>query len=161
MVEASIEEVSVLRHLLQLYMYDMSEFDGYDVNDHGLFRYRYLDNYWTEENRQAFIVRVYEKIAGFVLVNNHTYSEEADRSIAEFFIMRKFRRRRIGMQVAHTIFDMHPGCWEVRQTKTNIRAQAFWKSVLTEYSQDPFNEYPHGIGGCDRPIQTVQSRKQS
>ena len=50
-IEASIDDVSVLRNLLQLYVYDFSEIEGYDLNEHGLYKYRYLDNYWSEEDR--------------------------------------------------------------------------------------------------------------
>lgn len=35
--KASVEQKVVLRHLLELYKYDFSEFDREDVNDQGLY----------------------------------------------------------------------------------------------------------------------------
>ncbi len=40
---AQVEDKSVLRHLLELCLHDYSEFNGKDVNEHGLFDYPYLD----------------------------------------------------------------------------------------------------------------------
>lgn len=34
-VEATIEDKPVLRRLLELYLYDFSQFDGSDVDEHG------------------------------------------------------------------------------------------------------------------------------
>ncbi len=153
-----IDDAPVIRNLMQLYVYDLSEVEAFDVNDHGLFRYRYLDHYWTDENREAFIIQVDGKSAGFVLVNDHTCSPEAELSIAEFFTMRKYRRQGVGLWAAHQIFDKHPRCWEVRQTKKNTGAQRFWRAVLAAYNGNAVKDYPQGIGETDRPMQTVQSR---
>lgn len=160
LIEASIDEVSIFRNMLQLYVYDFSEIEGFDLNEHGLYRYRYLDNYWTEEGRHPFLIRVDDKLAGFVLVSMNTYAAESDYSIAEFFIMRKFRRKKIGMQVAHRIFGMYPGWWEARQTKKNTAAQSFWRKVMAEYNPEAYNDYPEGIPSMDRPMQTVLSRNK-
>lgn len=156
--EASIDEASVLRNLLQLYVYDFSEIEGFDLNEHGLFRYRYLDHYWSDEDRYPFLVRVDGKLAGFVLVHTPRYAEEAGYSIAEFFILRKYRRNGVGTVVAHRILDMFPGWCEVVQTKNNVAAQAFWRDALTTYNAMEFNDYPNGTGSTDRPVQTVKSR---
>src|SRR2546428_3149200 len=45
----------VLRRLVELYLYDFSEFDGADVGPHGEYGYRYLDHYWTDPDRHAFL----------------------------------------------------------------------------------------------------------
>lgn len=156
--ESPIDDASVFRHLLQLYVYDFSEIEGFDLNEHGLYRYRYLDNYWSEEDRHPFLVRVDGKLAGFVLVNTLTSAAEADFSIAEFFILRKYRRRGVGTQVAHRIFDMYPGWWEMKQTKKNIAAQSFWRKTVSSYNANAHRDYPVGTGTTDRPLQTVKSR---
>ena len=91
--KASIEEKPILRNLMELCQHDSSEFNGEDVGEHGLFTYRYLDHYWTEPGRFPFIVRVSGKLAGFAFVRA---IGENKHSIAEFFIMRKYRRRGAG-----------------------------------------------------------------
>jgi len=91
--KATIDEKSILRNLLELCYHDYSEFTPKDVNEHGRFGYKYLDHYWTESGRSPFIVRVSGKIAGFVLVRDVVFSEgKITHSLAEFFILRKFRR---------------------------------------------------------------------
>ncbi|NJL46487.1 MAG: hypothetical protein HC929_01875 [Leptolyngbyaceae cyanobacterium SM2_5_2] len=42
---ALVENKPVLRNLLELCQHDYSQFNGRDVNEHGLFDYPYLDNY--------------------------------------------------------------------------------------------------------------------
>jgi len=53
---------------MELCQHDYSEYDGADVNEHGLFEYRYIDHYWTDSGRHPFVVRVSGRLAGFVLV---------------------------------------------------------------------------------------------
>ncbi|MCP4712667.1 MAG: GNAT family N-acetyltransferase, partial [Planctomycetes bacterium] len=102
LIQVPEEEKSVLLQLLELYAYDFSEFDDNDVNEHGLYGYTYFDYYWTEEGRVPFFIRVDGKLAGFVLVNEYCYlvKEPGTKSIAEFFVMRKYRRQGIGKAVA-------------------------------------------------------------
>ncbi len=139
--KALVEDSSVLRHLLELYMYDFSEFAGWDVNDHGLFGYKYLDHYWTEPDRIPFLIRVGGKLAGFVLVRIHERDDGgSEASIAEFFVMRKYRRRGIGRTVAWRVFDMFPGRWEVSQLKENASGRAFWRDVIAGYTGGSFTE---------------------
>ena len=39
------EMKSVLRNLLELYEHDSSEFNGSELNEHGLYEYKYVDHY--------------------------------------------------------------------------------------------------------------------
>jgi hypothetical protein len=43
---AAIGEKLILRHLLQLYCHDFTEFEDMDVDEHGLFRYDHFDRKW-------------------------------------------------------------------------------------------------------------------
>ena len=90
--EASIEQKPILERLMQLYQYDFSEIEGNDVNQDGLFEYKYLNHYWIEPDRFPFLIYVDDKIAGFVFVNSHSYLHEKAESkvIAEFFV--QFRK---------------------------------------------------------------------
>lgn len=132
---ASIGDKSVLRNLMELCQHDYSEYDGTDVDEHGLFGYKYLDNYWSESGRYPFLVRVSGKLAGFVLVRAIDSRDNVTHSIAEFFVMRKYRRQGIGRRVAWRIFDLFPGQWSVCQEEVNLPAQSFWRRVIAEYTQ--------------------------
>ncbi|MCX7001606.1 MAG: GNAT family N-acetyltransferase [Candidatus Sumerlaeota bacterium] len=150
--KAALSEKSLLQRMMQLYQYDFSEFEGNDLDDHALFNYKYLDHYWVEEGRTPLIVSVDGRLAGFVLVNKHSYTAQERFCIAEFFIMRKYRRKGIGKEVAHRVFDMFGPLWEVQQTKKNTAAQDFWRSVVNEYTNGDFDFYENGLGDWDGPI---------
>ena len=54
--------------------------------------------------------------------------------MAEFFVMRKYRRRGVGKQMAFNVFDRLPGKWEVRQVAENNAGIAFWRRIILEYT---------------------------
>ncbi|HEX5323868.1 MAG TPA: GNAT family N-acetyltransferase [Capsulimonadaceae bacterium] len=138
--EAAYDEKTILRNLLELYEYDESELTGHDLDEHGLFGYKYLDHYWTEEGRHPFLIHVDDKIAGFALVNQHSLLGSDARVIAEFFILRKYRRHRVGEEAARQVLDRLPGSWEIAQTSYNAGAQAFWKKLIDRYTNGRFTE---------------------
>lgn len=115
---------------MQLHQHDISKFEDTDLNEHGYFDYPYLDHYWTEAGRHPFIIKVEGKLAGFVLVNQHTLLPENQHSIAEFFIARKYRRQGIGRAVAIQTFDSLRGRWELKYRLANKGAQQFWQVTL-------------------------------
>ena len=136
LIEVKELEKSVLRQLMELYAYDFSEFDDADVNEYGLYGYSYLDYYWTEDSRHPFFIRVDGKLAGFVLISDYAYvlkTGEA-KSVSEFFLMRKYRRKGIGKSVAIQVFDQFPGKWEVIQHEDNEPSKFFWEQIIHEYT---------------------------
>jgi predicted acetyltransferase len=130
-----IEEKPVLRNLMELCRHDFSDFDGSEVSPHGLFGYRYIDNYWTEEDRYPLFIKVGDKLAGFALVREIGEAGwETTHSMAEYFILRKYRRQGVGTAAACQVFDMFSGRWSVSQEELNTAAQAFWQKVIGEYT---------------------------
>ena len=140
---ADAAERSIMRHLMELYQYDFSEYDNADLGPLGLYDYPYLDHYWVEPERAPFLVRVDGKLAGLVLVSRYNYLTGARDCwvMAEFFIMRKYRHQGIGEHVARTIFGQFPGAWQVGQIIENQPAIAFWRKVISRYTQDTFQEH--------------------
>jgi predicted acetyltransferase len=156
---ATVYERPILRHLMELYQYDFSEFDNADISPMGLFDYPYLDHYWVEPERAPFLVRVNGNLAGFVLVARYNYLTGLKDTwvIAEFFIMRKYRRKGIGEHVARFIFDQFPGNWQVGQIYENPTASTFWRSVINHYTQGDFQEHDLNNENWHGPIQTFIS----
>jgi predicted acetyltransferase len=130
----------LVRRMMELYLYDFSEFDGSDLNEHGVFGYGDLDYFWFEETHAAFVVRVDGHLAGFVLVDNEVVIEDNERSMTEFFVVRKYRGQGVGRAVARRIFDEMPGKWEVRVIEANVPAQGFWRRIISEYTGGRFDE---------------------
>jgi predicted acetyltransferase len=141
LTRASPDEKIVIENLLQLYTYDFSEYVGCDVEMDGLFLpYPLLETYWREKNKFAYLVKVGGKYAGFALVKLIASDDGAYFSIAEFFVMKKYRRRGIGRSVAMQVFDLHKGEWEVYQKENNKPAQVFWNRIISEYTNGKFQE---------------------
>lgn len=158
-IEATHRYKEVIRNLLQYYIYDFSEFAGYDVEQDGrYFAYPSLEEYWNDTNKFPYIIKKDDNYAGFVFVSCWTSpgvkslvpelsllsskdSSQKHFSIKEFFVMRKYRGKGVGKMVAMQIFDIHKGNWEVYQTKQNKSAHSFWKKVIAEYTDGRFTEH--------------------
>jgi predicted acetyltransferase len=138
--EPSRADRTLVRSMMELYLHDFSEFDGSDLDEHGLFGYGDLDYFWFETTHKAFIVTVNENLAGFVLVDNEVYINGNERSITEFFVLRKYRKQGVGKQVAFETFNRFPAKWEVRVIQANLPAQAFWRKVIADYTKGAFQE---------------------
>lgn len=136
---ARADQRAVFENLFQLYTHDFSEFwaglPRGDVDEEGRFpAYPYLDAYWQEEGRIPLLIRADGKIAGFALLNrmNHT-GQPVERNMAEFFILRKYRRGGIGTAAVDAIFTAYPGTWEAAVARKNLAALAFWRRVISSH----------------------------
>jgi predicted acetyltransferase len=145
---------------MQLYQYDFSEICGDDCNEQGLFVDEHLPLYWIEPQRHPFLIRMNGKLAGFALVRRMVEIEKdsAPYSIAEFFIMRKYRRLGVGERAACYLFDRFPGKWHVAEIPENIGGIHFWRRVIADYTNGQFEEVidPNWEG----PVQMFISRGQ-
>lgn len=138
--KASQDQKALLNNLMEFYCYDFSELLHTDVDGDGLFKYKYLDQYWTEEGRHPYFILVDGRYAGFVLINQHFLVLEAENghSIAEFFVMRKYRRRGIGQQIAQKAYELFPGPWEVSVVEFHKDAVAFWERTIKNYTRNRY-----------------------
>lgn len=129
-------EQSVVARLLQLYLHDFSAFaeanDPYGkVNEAGLFTYDHLDAYWHDPGREALLLRLGPDLAGFALINTWSASGRGtDKAIAEFFVLRKYRRIGVGRRAAREILQSRPAVWEIAVARYNQPARAFWEAVV-------------------------------
>lgn len=141
LIKAKLEHKEALENLMQYYIYDFSEFIKCDVEEDGRYKPYPLEDYWREDNhRVPYIIKQNDKYVGFVLVRFIESDEYNYFSIAEFFILKKYRREGIGKTVAARIFDLHKGKWEVLQMEANKAAQVFWAKVIDEYTKGNFLE---------------------
>ena len=138
-----IEQKSVFVQMMELYNYDFSEFSDDDKNEYGYFGYPRIDDYWNEEGRYPFFIRVDGKLAGLVLVRSCCEHNDLTNphNIAEFFVMKKYRRKGVGKVVAMKIFDMFPGGWEISQWNNNLPAQKFWEEVVKDYTDGKYDKF--------------------
>jgi len=142
LLQASNDHKIVIQNLMQFYIYDFSEYVKYDVEDNGLFApYPDLKDYWEGDNNKfPYIVKKNDKYVGFVLVKFISSKDRSYFSIAEFFILKKYRHEGIGKAIAIKVFNLHKGQWEVYQKDSNKPAQIFWNKVILEYTKGQFKE---------------------
>ena len=129
------EQEPILANMLELYAHDFSEFIDLKLGADGRFGYKHLPLYWKESNRYPFLIMANGHFAGFVFVRRGSeLSNDADVwDIAEFFIVRGFRRRGLGIKVAQEIWRKFPGKWEVRVMDRNQKAKNFWARAINEF----------------------------
>jgi predicted acetyltransferase len=134
-IPALAEQEPILANLLELYAHDFSEFADLKLGADGRFGYKHLPLYWKESTRYPFLVMADSHLAGFVFVRRGSeISNDAEVwDVAEFFIVRGFRRLGLGMKVAQEIWKKFPGRWEVRVADRNHKAKAFWARAVGEF----------------------------
>jgi predicted acetyltransferase len=156
---ASKAERSALDNLMQLYIYDWSELRPLDVGDDGRFPDYPLDAYWEDSWRHPLLLRVDGRLAGFALVSERSRLTGAAGvfDMAEFFVMRRFRRKRVGLAAAAAAFDRFKGRWEIRQHDENTAATAFWRSVIDRYTGGSYREVRWDEPAWTGPVQMFTS----
>lgn len=135
-IPATVEQAPILANLLQLYAHDFSEFHDVEFGPDGKFTYNLLPLYWSDPRRRPFLVWVEGKLAGFVLTTRGSIISGDLKvwDLAEFFVVRAFRRRGVGTHAAHQVWRQLPGLWEVRVMPANVSAQYFWGRAICAFT---------------------------
>lgn len=135
---ASDNEQTLVKNLVPFYVYDMSEYMGWDCNSEGRWDgCDELPEYWEQTDYFPYLIRVDSKLAGFALVR--PYPKDPERfEIGEFFVARKFKGLGVGRTSAFQLFEKHPGKWIVRVLDGNHGARVFWAKVIKEFTSGEF-----------------------
>ena len=135
---ATEADAQTLANLLELYIHDLSAaFPSVELGADGRFGYPKLSLYWSEpERRFAFIVRYEGRIVGFAFATlGSPATDDPDVSdVAEFFVIRRYRRNGVGREAAKLLWTLRPGKWTVRVSENNSSGLPFWASVVEEIS---------------------------
>lgn len=135
---AGAEGRPVIANLMQLYLYDLSEYADGPVNADGLFDLGdHFELYWTEASRHPFLIFSDDQLVGFALVRE---TDEDVFSVTEFFVRRGCRGSGIGTTAARALFDLFRGTWNVAELENNTPAQRFWRRVISDYTDARFSE---------------------
>ena len=140
------DEKEILHRLLQYSLFEESISDQNEMNQEALFEYKWFEHYFTDDDRDAYFIREEEtdKLLGFVMINTYVQKCDSGHSIAEFMVVPKYRRNKIGKRTAMMCFEKHAGNWEVSPVYGSENAYQFWKHVIDEYT-DGKNSYEDGI----------------
>jgi predicted acetyltransferase len=140
---ATPERDRLLRDLLELYVEELSAIFPVTRGPDGRFGYEKLAFYWAEpDERYAFLIKAGPDVAGFALVTRGSPASETatDLDVAEFFVLRAYRRSGIGREAAIALWNHVPGRWVVRVAEHNVPALRFWTEVIASYSSGAFVE---------------------
>lgn len=143
LIKATKEDKEVLYKLLQFALYDANQYIDNELNSSGEFEYKWFNNYFTDNNRDAYLIKNDNTIIGFVFVNEFLQFTKSGKSIAEFLILPKYRRYHIGKKVAYQLFDKYPGNWEVEPMENNEIAYKFWENIINEYTDNNYELINH------------------
>ena len=113
---------------MQLYFHDFSELDGEEVDECGRFDVPWLSDYLQQPGCTYFI-RAGGKLAGFALVDQDVLDPAATQAVSEFFVLRKYRRSRVGQVAAGLLMATRPGPWEAALIRPHVAASRFWEAV--------------------------------
>jgi predicted acetyltransferase len=134
---ASPTERLLLDGLFQYYAYDFSEMEppgstAFELDAAGRFDpYPHLADYWSAQDRLPLLIEADGWVVGFALINAVSHrGGVVERNMAEFFVMRKHRRRGLARAALHLILGRYPGCWEVAVAERNLGARAFWAPAI-------------------------------
>lgn len=153
---ASLADRLPLLRMLELYQHDLSDLWDQDLDAHGEYGYA-LDRFGVEPGWHAFVATVAGRYAGFALVNPHVRIGPQGHWMDQFFVLKKYRRQRVGHALASAVFVALPGRWEVGQMPLNRPAQAFWRRVIGEYTAGAFTEHELRQGRWQGVIQVFHS----
>jgi len=129
---AGASEQTLLANLLELYVHDFSELVPCEIGEDGRFGFPELAAYGRDPRRLPFLIRADGGPAGFALVDRGSkLSDDPDvTDMAQFFVLRGWRRRGVGRTAAHAVFRAFPGPWEVRVLEVNVVALPFWERTI-------------------------------
>jgi len=140
LVVAGSSDAELINSLLDEYLIELSSYRGVPSDATTSASYPYLDAYWSDPGRYAFIIQHGGHPVGFVLIRDPTSTKSAVYQLAEFYIKPESRRLGIGRRAVYAIWKRFPGQWELQVHTQNSAAVQFWESCLETVT----SELPQG-----------------
>ena len=152
-IPAVIADYPTIQNMARFYVYDRTVYMGWECPEDGMFECIDFKHYFEDSDKKAFLVKIENELAGFVLLDQEGLIETVDWNIGEFFILAKFQGKDIALKVIESIFKMHPGKWCVAVMPENIKALKFWRKAIILASGNKFTE----IFKTEKELKTVKN----
>lgn len=135
----------VIQNMARFYAYDMSRYCAFISNEwdfpkDGLYEAHDFKKYFKEPNRKAFLVKIDDELAGFVLLNKIGTLPDTEWDMGEFYVLAKFQGKGIAKQVAFQIWQEFNGKWEVSVIPENLIGLAFWRKTISNFTNGHYKE---------------------
>lgn len=131
---AGPDQRRAVANLIHLYLYDMAADTPFPLQDSGPYDYDHLDAVW----QYPYLIRAGDALAGFAPVTSHCpiTGQTPCWSMAEYFVLRPYRRQYAGRTAFHAIVARHPGTWHIATPHHNLGAARFWpKAIPARFTQ--------------------------
>ena len=140
LIPATIEHYLIIQNMARFYVYDRSKYMGWECPETGLYECIDFKHYFETPGEHAYLIRINNELAGFVLLDKMQLTAPCDWNMGEFYIVAKFQSQGIGNQIAREIFSLYPGRWSVAAMPENLGAVNFWRKIIKEVSNNQFSE---------------------
>lgn len=152
LVLATENDYQLIQNMARFYVYDLSRTCGFishewAIPSDGLYECYDLKKYFNDPDRHAYLIKVDNEIAGFalikqgfVIVDQEAPSSDSNWHLGEFFIQAKFQGKGIGRKIAHQIWEIFGGAWEVSVIPENKPAYNFWQKTIGAYTNGHYKE---------------------
>ncbi len=137
--QACESDLEVVSNLFQYYVYDMSEYMGWNPAPNGKFAVNSLliSEYWTRDEHYPLLIFADDELAGFSLLRRYP-DDSIIYDIGQFFILRKFKGQGIGREAFRLSVTHFPGQWLTRVLIGNDAALKFWTAVIGEITNGEY-----------------------
>ena len=138
LIPASLTDYPCVQNMARFYVYDLSRYCGdilgWECPADGLYECIDFKDYFEKPDHYAFLIKIEEELAGFVLINKIGLVNTVDWNMGELFVLAKFQRHGIAKTIVQQIFATYPGRWEIGVILKNTRGQDFWRNILKPYA---------------------------
>ena len=142
-IKATYNDYPIIQRMWSFYIYDMGRYcglnKGWECPVNSEFTPDDLTSYFISP-REAFLIKVNDEIAGFILLNQEGNQANIDWNMGEFFIIAKYQGKGIGQKVIHELWKTHPGVWEISVIPENKPALEFWRKTISTYTKSSYTE---------------------
>lgn len=164
LIPATLNDLPIIQNLARFYAYDISQYyghePGWEMEEDGLYGIGInFKEYFEDEHCSPFLIRYQNELAGFAIVDKKGTDSAVDFNMAQFFILRTYKRKGLGKYAAFYCFNHFPGEWEIMVMPGNEGAYRFWRSIIKEYTNNIFKEYTLPLEKGDRNLFRFSSFK--
>ena len=142
-VDAKPEQEEIYRNLVNLQFHDLSEFrDSFDILEDGRFEWTFPGCFKSNnEHHHPLLILYKDRIVEFLIFSVFNGKHpEVDFQLVEMFVLKMYRKKRIGKKIIEIIFDNYKGKYHLDVSKKNIPAIKFWEKLLKQHSHQIFKK---------------------
>ncbi|MBO9597230.1 MAG: GNAT family N-acetyltransferase [Cohnella sp.] len=129
------DQLEAFLNLYNLYLYDLSPFNGDEPKEDGKFDPTNTYLYLERNELHPFFIRYEERNVGFILVTSPPFVDEGvDYSIQELFLLKKYRGMNLASLAAEQVLATFKGRFRVAELKNNTAAVRFWNKFYKDHN---------------------------